>query len=315
MTLVVTINGPESNWLLADRRLSYGGGRPPKDDGCKVMVLETPDGVAFLGYAGLGATALGIQPSDWMSAVLRGRSLLLEQSLGVLAEAMKKQFPTHMLQMPGHGGQTHDVVIPAFLGTQPALYSIGLAFAADRKSYTFRATRYFAPKPPGTTKPPRVTVAGTGGLFLAMQQKKQTWLRDLLRVVRANDCNQVPPLVVADHLAKLNNEVHRNIRDESVGPRCIVIWRYRKGRVQNAGPGVQCYTNTTRDSDVAPIPTIAGGMDVGAICDVIAPHMFKQLTKMMQAKRAGQPAAPKLNEDEIKAELARLPDKPDENLR
>jgi hypothetical protein len=87
MTLVVTVNGREPIWLLADRRLSYKG-RPPKEDGRKVMFLETTDGVATLGYAGLGATALGTEPADWMSAVLRGRNLPLEQSLGILAEAI-----------------------------------------------------------------------------------------------------------------------------------------------------------------------------------------------------------------------------------
>jgi hypothetical protein len=50
------------------------------------MFLETTDDVAILGYAGLGATALGTKPADWMSAVLRGRNLPLEKSLEVLAE-------------------------------------------------------------------------------------------------------------------------------------------------------------------------------------------------------------------------------------
>ena len=52
VTLVVTVNGPESIWLLADRRLSSAR-RPPKDDARNVMFLETTDGVAILGYAGL----------------------------------------------------------------------------------------------------------------------------------------------------------------------------------------------------------------------------------------------------------------------
>ena len=109
VTLVVAVNGPESIWLLADRRLSYKN-RPPKDDARKVMFLETTDGVAILGYAGLGATALGTEPSDWMSAVLRGRNLPLEQSLGVLAEAMKKQLPRHIVRMPVDGRPAHNVV-------------------------------------------------------------------------------------------------------------------------------------------------------------------------------------------------------------
>ena len=55
---------------------------------------------------------------------------------------------------------------------------------------------------------------------------------------------------------------------------------------------------------------IAGGMDVQAIENVLIPHMLKRL----EAKRTGQPA-PDPNWDEINAELARLPDKPDESLR
>ena len=79
MTFILAVRGPKSIWLLADRRLSYEG-RLPKDDACKVMFLETTDGVAILGYAGLGATARGTEPSDWMSAVLRGRNFPLDVS-------------------------------------------------------------------------------------------------------------------------------------------------------------------------------------------------------------------------------------------
>jgi hypothetical protein len=57
------------------------------------MFLETTDGVAILGYAGLGATAGGTEPADWMAAVLRCRNFPLEQSLGILADAMKAQMP------------------------------------------------------------------------------------------------------------------------------------------------------------------------------------------------------------------------------
>src|SRR5262245_31137533 len=92
VTLILTVNGPETIWLLADRRLAYKG-RPPKDNARKVMFLETNDGMAILGYAGLGATARGTEPADWMSAVLRGRNLPLEQPLRILADALKAQFP------------------------------------------------------------------------------------------------------------------------------------------------------------------------------------------------------------------------------
>jgi hypothetical protein len=73
VTLVLSVHSRNSLWLVVDRRLSYGGCLPPIDDAVKVMILETTDGVGLLAYAGLGATSQRTQPSEWMSAVLRGR--------------------------------------------------------------------------------------------------------------------------------------------------------------------------------------------------------------------------------------------------
>lgn len=307
VTLVVAITGPESIWLLADRRLSFAG-RPPKDDGRKVMFLETTDGVAILGYAGLGATGHGTEPADWMSAVLRGRNLPLEQSLGVLAEAMKQQFPRHMIRMPVRGRPAHNVIIPAFVGEEPRLYSIDLVFAPDRKNYQFRYTRHVVDKPAAVApRTPRIGMGGSGAPYL-MQDKK--WMRSLLRVVRANDRGNVSPHAVADHLAILNNNVHLAVTDKSVGPRCIVAWRFRKGGVHNGGGGHKFYTGPKRDGDSQSLPTIANGMDVSSIVGVLMSHMKNPL----EAKRAGEPDQ-ELDMDEIYAALARLPDKPDEDLR
>src|SRR5208337_2302050 len=113
---------------------------------------------------------------------------------------------------------------------------------------------------------------------------------------------------VADHLANLNYQVH--LADKYVGPRCVVVWRHRKGGVHNGGGGQQFYSGTTRDANPAGFPLIAVGMDIQAIENVLIPHMLKRL----EVKRTGQPA-PDPNWDEINAELARLPDKPDESLR
>jgi hypothetical protein len=55
VTLILTVNGRETIWLFADRRLSYER-QKPKDDARKILCLDTDDGVAILGYAGLGAT-------------------------------------------------------------------------------------------------------------------------------------------------------------------------------------------------------------------------------------------------------------------
>jgi hypothetical protein len=115
---------------------------------------------------------------------------------------------------------------------------------------------------------------------------------------------------VADHLANLNNEVHLGIRDESVGPRCVVAWRHRKEGIHGGGGGHQFYTGTTRDTNSPSLPTIANGMDVQAIISATMPHMSKRLEAML----AGEPAKD-LDEDAINRALARLPDEPNENLR
>jgi len=106
MTLIVAATSPESIWLLADRRISYEH-RAPKDDARKIMFLDADDGKAILGYAGLGETAQGTEPADWMSTVLRGRRHFLEQSLGVLADASKRELPPHLRHLRRNGAVAH----------------------------------------------------------------------------------------------------------------------------------------------------------------------------------------------------------------
>ncbi len=204
MTLVIAINGVGSIWMLADRRLSYRG-RPPKDDARKIMLLSTKDATAILGYAGLGATALGTEPSDWMSAVLRGRNMPLEASLGAIADAMKRQLPRHMLRIRGSSGPSHNVLVTALVGDEPRFYSIDLGFLGDRRQFNFRYTRHTT----NAGRVPRIVVAGTGGLYLS---KEQTWVRPLLSLVRDYDRKCISARPVADYLARLNNRAYLGIR-------------------------------------------------------------------------------------------------------
>lgn len=269
------------------------------------MFLETKDGVAILGYAGLGATALGTEPADWMSAVLRGRNLPLEQSLGALAEAMKNQLPRHMVRMPGPGSPAHNVLVTAFLGDEVRLYTIDLVFAPDRERFNFRYTRHVSGTPAART--PRIGIGGSGALFLFQNRR---WIRPLLRLISAYDRGRVSARVVANHLASLNFAVHQGTTDGSVGPSCIVAWRNRKSGFHKGGGGHQFFSGEAQDASSPSLPTIATGMDINALVGVIMPRM----TQMFEAMRAGEPSK-ELDKDEINTELARLPDKPDENLR
>src|SRR5882724_2286642 len=176
MTLVVAVSGPKSIWLLTDRRISYQG-RKANEDGRKLLFLDTNDGVALLGYAGLGSTALGTEPGDWMGRVLRGRKLPLETSLEVIAEAVRHHLPQHLESLRSAGTPSHNVIVTAFLRGEPRLYSIDLARAPSRAKYLFRFTRFVTGK---QTKfghiAPRVAVGGSGAVHLMSDRR---WAREL----------------------------------------------------------------------------------------------------------------------------------------
>jgi hypothetical protein len=101
-----------------------------------------------------------------MSAVLRGRNLPLEQSLRILADALKAQFPQHMRAMPDV--PAHTVFIPAFLNSEARLYSIDLVFTPNRSSQMFRYTRWVVNN---STRTPRVALAGSGALHLIQNKR------------------------------------------------------------------------------------------------------------------------------------------------
>ena len=311
MTLVLSVQGRETIWLLADRRISYEDGRPPKDDARKIMLLEATDGDAILGYAGLGDTIAGTEPSDWMSAVLRGRKLPLEHYLGVLADASKQQLPTHLRTLP-KGSRAHSIVAPAFVGNDVRLYTIDLALAPNGNEFYFRWTRH---EQPNLHRPPTVARGGTGGHYLDRYTKKE-WTRELLRLIKANEKGRASALAVADHMAKLNSYVYRSMSKKTVGPRCIVAWRNRKGGIHKMGGANQLYTGTKREQgsfeDFASsgIPTVSHGYDVEGIMRATMPQIMKQ---MMEGMATGKQI--EIDKDAMNAALARLPTEPDEKLR
>jgi len=308
VTLIVTVNTPETIWILADRRLTFNKGHPPRDDARKIMFLDTTDGVAIIGYAGLGVTAYGTEPSDWMSNVLRGRKLPLEHSLGVLAKAMDEQMPQHLKQLSVTGGLTHILVATAFVGNEQRLYTIDLAFSPDRTSYSFRYMRHENEKHKSTK--PRIPPLGIGGSGATYLTRHKMWMRNVLRLAKAHDRGQVSSQVVADCLAKLNYEVHLGTSDQTVGPTCIVGWRYSKEGFHKGGGAHQFYTGTTRDASTQPLPTIANGMDVCAIASMLMPQILERSKLIFDGQSTKD-----MTLDELNSGLARLSDKPDEKLR
>jgi hypothetical protein len=70
-------------------------------------------------------------------------------------------------------------------------------------------------------------------------------------MVKAHDRGRVLALAVADQLANLNNEVFRDIGDESVGPRCIVAWRNKPGGGHKGGGSHKMRVETDPDTGVS----------------------------------------------------------------
>jgi hypothetical protein len=304
MTLILTLNGKESIWMLADRRLSFEG-RQPKDDARKLMFLETGDAVAIIGYAGLGATALGTEPADWMSAVLRGHNRPLEECLGVLARAAREQLPRHLARLPSDLA-AHHVLVTAFVSDEARFYSIDLVLEPDKRNCRFRYTRHLNTSAP-RGRVPRIGLAGSGSVYLATDRR---WVRPLLRVLGAYETGRASHDAVCNHLAKLNLGVHNNTRDGSVGPRCIVAWRNKNSGRYKGGGGHQFLTSAARDKDTHSLPTIGNGMDIVGIVNALMPDTRKTLNALL----AGEPAE-EADTDMMNKLLAGVPHKPDEKLR
>lgn len=301
MTLVVAVLRRDSIWLLADRRLSFEK-HPPKDDARKIAFLETADGDSILGYAGLGATALGTEPSDWMNAVLRGRNLPLEQSLRVLADAIQQQLPKHLIRFPANAVAAHSVIVPTFVQEEARLYTIDLVFTPDRKQYRFQYTRHVIDRIDGAT--PALALGGSGACRV-LDNRRQ--LRLFLKLGSAHDRRVISSYTMSDQLAVLNDSVHSV--DETVGNRCIIAWRYRKNGVHGGGGGHQFYTGTRRDSSSTMLPTIAAGMNVSGLIELITPFLNRTMDKLA----SDQPVPD--DKDEINAALRNLANVPDKKLR
>jgi len=280
------------------------------------MVLETPaafdaaPGVpgdkAILVYAGLGQTAASVEPADWMSRVLRGCSMPLEPSLHLLTDAVRQHLPQHLQRLDPNGkGIAHSIFVPAIVRDESQLYSIEYVITPAGQGFWRHVRHVIERAELRRPRTPRIAIGGSGAVYLARQPRR--WIRPLLRLVKACDAGQIPTLSVADHLAWLNNEVHKH--DRLVGARCIVAWRNRRHSVHNGGGGHQFYTGEIRDQESPALPSIVYGRDMRAFLGVIAPPAFARLRAMGEGR-------PDPGEDYAVIEKAvnALPNSPDEKL-
>lgn len=302
MTLVLSVHNRKTTWMLTDRRLSAGS-RVVRDDAMKTMILETHDGVAILGYAGLGATARGTEPSEWMSATLRGMDgLTLEQALQALTDAAARELPRHLtLSAAGH-----VILATGFVrGKGAKLYGIHVEGGPSGRRYIFtsyqRTTDLWSDCP-------RIAMAGSGAYSL--ERKRGRWQRELFNILKAHDKGRVSDRFVANHLARLNYEVHRE--EASVGPRCIVVTKRNSELApMMSGGGSDYYIGRVREADSRLIPCISNGMDV---TQLVALSLEAMKTKL-EGPISESGFLPKTDRDEMNRKIEKLPWDSDPRLR
>lgn len=301
MTLVFSCFGKKTVWLAADRRLTFTGPKY-RDDAHKVVALETVDGIALIGYAGLGTTGQGVEPSDWIVRVLRGRNAPLEVSLKFLARAAKEQLPLHLGPL---GVGTHVFVASAFLKGVPVHYTVALVRKPDTPNYELQLVRQVATLPNGRHQAPRFHAAGSGSEALYRDRR---WLRLLLCLVRRHEEGRLSNDTVAREFARVIE--HIASVEPTVGAKSIVAWR---GGVR--GGGQFFFDGVAVDGKEAVfVPTVTRGVDLHAKLKVLTEHCLPQLERY-RAKGQGAPTSEPISGlDELNAKLRGLPDSPDESL-
>lgn len=310
MTLVIAVHNRRCLWVVADRRLSYADGRPPIDNAIKLMSLQTEDGFGVLAYAGLGMTARGTQPSEWLRSVFLGRTGRFEAGLQMLAEIAVAELPRHLRNLPDAG---HVIIAEAFVDGEPRRYTITTYIdpvTGDPAVEFARLTIFGTPDSPVH----RLALAGSGGYYL--EAHADGWDRRLLHLVRAHERGRVDTVAVADHLAVINHRVHQQLRDGTVGPDCIVAWQYRDGTGESQFYAGVTRTNREDDEDV---PEIADGGDIPAIGRILHDEVTR-----LTANEVGTPVPNDLGmeltlydtpADQIHRRINELPHKPDDRLR
>lgn len=287
MTLAVGIASRGSLWMVADRRLSCGS-QVVRDDAKKVLKICATDGSALVSYAGLGSTATGMEPSQWMSNTLRGRRLTMHESMSVLANATQDQIPDYLKPFPDFS-LNHQLVAVAFVNDRHAIYEVILTptgVNANRKEF-----------------PEDQTVALAVGSGRASIDKAHA--DHVTSLVHTLDEKASSREAVAVELARLAHEAHLTTSDGTVGPSCIVSYHLQGGTAAQLA-----FTEGRRDRDDPPIPTISHGTDMIALLGTLLRHT--RFTRNPATRRLEVEGDP---DDKVNASLAKLPKHPDWKLR
>lgn len=305
MTFVLARTGEKSIWLMADTRLTASSGASFHDDGVKLLALDVPEGPCLIGYAGLGSTSAGTQPSEWMARVLTGVNLTLEQSIDTIARAMTEQFPQHSGATPNRAIVNHQVVAVAFSEKRARRFIIRLVPNQIGDGSAFRWTEILSSEdqPFLATGSFRAIPLEVGSEFSFLRGWAEEELKRIEGLVKEAEEGRLPYHEVAKEFARLNYRIHSE--DDTVGPKCTVIYRYRDGG------GSHVAFDGMEPGGSGAMESMSHGMNMGKICEILLEHMSPIMSEMM---RTGD-NAPIFPEAEVNRKLAKLPSTPDEEFK
>lgn len=311
MTLILSVQTPRSIWLLADRRLSAPG-KVPVDNAIKIAVLQAADGVALVGYAGLGSTAIGTQPSDWIINVLTGRHYPIEVSLRTVAKCVGEEFSRHLEAGDGLRPSAHNFLAPSIVYDTIRLYSIDFTSFKQKSQLGFRLHQKECP----SACSPVAVPFGICGSGTAALLKNMKWKRPLLRAIKAYESGKISENPVTALLAEICMLAHENTADGSVGPRCIVAWRNKLESPRRGGGGHVFYNGYERMTELPALPTILNGKDMRAFNKLVWQEYLKpQIEHMNREEKREEVGKFSVNRNRMNQLLSELPNKPDEKLR
>lgn len=249
MTLVVGCSSATGVCLMADRRITFGDGRTV-DDAVKVFNYDATDGSAIFGYAGLGQTAGGTEPSEWMLRCLRNLAMPVETAVYMIYEAMAKRLAPHLKGIAWSNSEAeHCVLVLAIVNRKPRQYFLSVKRRVDGTvEPTYRRLHYDKLR-----TPPVLMFAGGSGAHMVSR-------REALKVARAHADGRVSDLALARYFASVIARVHLEVA--SVGRRSVGLTRPAVG-----GGMPFAFDGTENDVAGANIPQLSRGLNMSALAE------------------------------------------------
>lgn len=292
MTFLLAATTPLSNWLVADTRLAYvDRSKAHNELGVKVARISAADGEALVGYAGLGETVDGVQPSAWLARALRGatRGATVEQSLTVLHQASIE----HLVPQIGRVfpiSPFHGFVTSARVNGKPQLYATVHHASTAKGPYVHEARR-LVHEIQGRFGQAGLEIALAGSGHKHLLRSSAPWKRLLAKVLRACDEGSIGLPTAMAHLAGINAWVAQN--SPSVGRGCIVLCSTPRG-----GHGAH-FIGDQMQPTCPCVPYMLNGTDMMPLIDIFQASLPSGLG----------PAT--VDREALEAEMARLPTEPD----